>query len=395
MSFEYSKHEELPVPRREYVIHRYHNFSIINESYGEQASELYIDQHAYLFPEIFPPHFHFVRETLGQFSIIKAAYPDTFAWLVVADKDTYDESVPASYQLTLNQCFGLVEEAFLTIKNYSKVTFKSVSYIVTNGHRLLEEAFGPLSVYDANLSGEEQLQLHIDMYVETSKKVSSLKKIPKRTRKIYISRRKEDLKYERHLDDFSNYLKYGLDKVPFEERGFIELNLKQQMAIYERGQEPYHHGMGVTFRYIAERMFTQEEHDILESYYSSLGYEIFDGSAFHFNEQIEIFSEASHVVGLAGGGIVNAIFCSSDTEITILCPSNTFHTGGHSAPLDHIYPKLRVIPDRDDCLRDYEAEELNKKFSATELIAKDVLLRFTEQNGLSTPTSHLINKGIS
>lgn len=395
MRYEYSDFELLPVNRREYQIRKYTNFSIINDQYsGSKSSELVINQKAFLIPETFPPHFHTVRDMIGQFAIIKKVDPHVFMWLPAQTKDSYDEAVPPTYQFALNQCFGLIPETFIPLKEHSKVTFDAIYLIITNGHALLSEALGEVNVYDLGISAEEELQLHIDMYVEASEIMSPLKKVPKRTKKIYVSRRKEDLSFENYLRDFNEYLKHGMADVEMDGRAFLEHNLRQQMEIYEEGQEPYTHGMGVTFRYIAERMLTQNDHDLLETYYQSQGYEILDASALHFNEQIEVFSEASHVVGIAGGGMVNTLFCPRDTEITLLCPSNTFLTGGHSAPLDHIYPKLRVIPDR-DCGRDYSAGELNVKYRAIELIAKDVLVRNSEDNGLSTPTSQLINDGVS
>lgn len=396
MEYEYSEVEILPVPRREYFIRKYSNFSIINPEYeGEEQEELYINQDAYIIPDKFPPHFHFVREILGQFAILKSIKPDIFAWLVSREDKTLEEVIPWRYKATLNGAFGVVEESFVNMHRNSKVTFKSISFIVTSANSVLEDAVDLVDIYTEKLTSEEQLQLHIDMYVEVSKAVETFKTVPKRNKKVYLCRRKEDKKVQQHLDDFFNYLKYGIKKVPIERRDFLELNLTQELAIYELGQAPYYTGMDATFIYAAERMFSEDEHDILETYYSSQGYEIIDASELHLNEQIALMSEASHVAALAGGGLVNAAFCSKDTEITILCPSNTFHSGGHSAPLDHIFPKLRVIPDRDESKRNYEENELNHKFPAAELIAQDALVRASETNGLSTPASQLINEGIS
>jgi hypothetical protein len=399
MNYDYTEEEVIPVPRRGYSIRKYHNFSITNPDYeGSEPKDVVIEEDVHLLTDRMPPHFHLVREHLGQYSIIKKLYPTTSMWVVSVDKaaQSLQEIIPERYQAALEEpSFNLRSKNYVNMRNFSRVTFKSISFITTHFNAMLEEALGDYDVEKLDLDGEVTLQLYIDMCVETSRAYDRLKKRPKQDRKLYLSRRKEDYAYEKYFNDYMTYLKSGAAKLTdSKSKAFIDVMVGIQLLSNPAGPTDYTEGLEANFNYVAERMFTTEEHDILEEYYSSQGYEIVDASTLHFVDQITLISEASHVVGLAGGGLINAIFCAKDTEVTILCPTNTFFTGGHSAVLDYMFPKLRILPDK-KAQRDYKDEEPHVKYTAVQLIARDMVTRQEQLKGLDVPISHLSSEGVS
>ena len=130
-------------------------------------------------------------------------------------------------------------------------------------------------------------------------------------------------------------------------------------------RERYNSILSNEFKYAAERLLEESEHEKLETFFSSLGYEILDATEYTFSEQIALFSEATHVAGIAGGGLINSIFCNSNTKITVLSPSNTFYSGGYDHLLSRLFDDFSVAPDKE---RNYQILEPNRKYSAFEII---------------------------
>jgi hypothetical protein len=69
-------------------------------------------------------------------------------------------------------------------------------------------------------------------------------------------------------------------------------------------------------KHIAQN-FTYDERydDILESFFSSVGFEILELESYSFQEQINIFSESNIVVSIEGTGLMNCIWMNKNSKI--------------------------------------------------------------------------------
>ena len=60
----------------------------------------------------------------------------------------------------------------------------------------------------------------------------------------------------------------------------------------------------------------------IEKYYYDLGYKIVYNENLTFTEQIELYKNAKHIVGISGTGLVNILFAPDDCKLTELRTSN-------------------------------------------------------------------------
>jgi capsular polysaccharide biosynthesis protein len=63
----------------------------------------------------------------------------------------------------------------------------------------------------------------------------------------------------------------------------------------------------------------------LEDFFAQNGYEIVNPGSYSFEEQIDMFSSASHVAGITGAGFINTIFCKPGTKVIIINTSNRYN----------------------------------------------------------------------
>jgi len=60
----------------------------------------------------------------------------------------------------------------------------------------------------------------------------------------------------------------------------------------------------------------------IEQYYSKIGYKIVYNERLTFTQQIKMYSNAKHIVGISGTGLVNILFAPDDCKLTELRTSN-------------------------------------------------------------------------
>lgn len=98
-------------------------------------------------------------------------------------------------------------------------------------------------------------------------------------------------------------------------------NIRQMRAAFR----PYWSGGGerglklYLRRMSGQRVLTNAED--LERMAVTAGYKVVDAAALSFEEQIRVFSEASHIVGPTGAWLANLIFTREDTRVTVLYPA--------------------------------------------------------------------------
>jgi hypothetical protein len=61
-----------------------------------------------------------------------------------------------------------------------------------------------------------------------------------------------------------------------------------------------------------------ENEELIEEYFKSLGYSVHHLESYNLNEQIELFSKATKVVGFTGSGFTNVLWTDRDTPIDVI-----------------------------------------------------------------------------
>ncbi len=82
------------------------------------------------------------------------------------------------------------------------------------------------------------------------------------------------------------------------------------------------HNIYISRRYADKNpRFIQDEEKI-EKYYANLGYKIIYNESLTFEEQINLYKNAKHLVGISGTGLVNILFAPDDCKLTELRTSD-------------------------------------------------------------------------
>lgn len=367
----YSNHTSTLAQNRAYEIQTYTDLTIITGL--EDKPELIYDHDVYLVMSDLPPHQHFVRDILGQYFIISGQRPHISIFMVDQKDKTYEEAVKPSYREILETDCALSLESYASLSDYSKIQFKSISYITNDSVPILERHLGEYRISSPTLR-PVSTSLLLDSHRQLNNKLSKYKVNQSLDRKIFISRKKEDKQVEDILDSFFEYLKLGLQGVKSNKKLMEDVDKTITDSFFDpenMHREKYNSILNHEFKYASERLLVDSEHEVLETHFSSLGYEIIDASKYTLPEQIALFSQASSVVGVAGGGMVNALFCDQSTKVRVLAPSNTFYSGGYDQIFSRIFKDFFVAPNQE---RDWESRESNKKFSAL-----DIIKTFSEQ----------------
>jgi hypothetical protein len=357
----YSAHVSKLVPDREYPIQTYSDFTITTGLVDKP--EFVYQGDAYLIMSDLPPHQHFVRDLLGQYFIVSESFPDIAMFMVDERDKTYEKAVPSSYKNVLETDCALSPESYIKLSEYSRVYFKSVSFITNDSVPILQKNLGEYIITSPALR-TNSTSLLLDSGRQLNSKLSKYKSTRLPTKKIYVSRKKEDRVVESYLDSFYEYLKFGIQGVTSNKKFIEDVDKAINDSLFNQ-KNAHARILDYQFRYAAQRLLIELEHEKLETFFSSLGYEILDASEYTFSDQIGIFSEATHIVGIAGGGLTNVIFCDPSTKVSVLSPTNTFYTGGHDQLLSRVVDDFYVFPEQDENPKIFHS---NIKYSASELI---------------------------
>lgn len=365
----YSSHLVIPVLGKSYEIQKYSNFTISTGLIGKP--DLIYNQDVYLMDSQLPPHQHFVRDLLGQYFVVSSQFKDVSVFMLDQKGLSYESATKDTYRTVLEAECHLSPDRYASLEDYSNIQFKSVIYITNDSVPILESTLGSFSINSPELL-TKSTEILLDSCRELNDKLAAYKSDQAPDKKIFISRKKEDKMAEDIIDSYYDYLKLGLEGVTINKKLMEDVDksirdtfCNPEKQPYIPGGEQYNLSLGEIFKYVAERLLVETYHDELEQFFLSQGYEIIDGSDYRLSEQIELFSRASSVAGVSGGGLVNAIFCNPDTKIYALAPTNTFYSGGHDHTLSRLFGDFHVIPGTP---RNWEAMEPNKKYSASQII---------------------------
>ena len=90
--------------------------------------------------------------------------------------------------------------------------------------------------------------------------------------------------------------------------------------------------------------------NLIEDFFSKLGYRIIEPAGLPFLEQVEIFKNSREVVGIAGAAMTNAVFCAAGTKILHLVPPSMPNLFFYqlASICDHEYSEFRGKSDNGD-----------------------------------------------
>lgn len=111
---------------------------------------------------------------------------------------------------------------------------------------------------------------------------------------------------------------------------------------------------------IFDRHITLDDEIELERFFKNSGYKIINPGEYSLQEQIDMFSEASHVAGLSGAGFINTMFCQPSAKIIILNTSTSYSFPHHKWPRA-AGCKVFSVPET--------IKSAKREFSAKEIIA--------------------------
>jgi hypothetical protein len=244
--------------------------------------------------DVIDSHFHFLNDVIGQFLLLKEHIPDIFPVILIRSPISVKRArskIPNSKSRLSNFIYDLLSKIkdlnveITDINNYKEVIIENSFAISTetSQYTIKSELFG-LAGHSPELTVPLiQRALGLDF-----------KAVPKN--KIFITRMHENNKTRR----MKKTLEYWSLK-----------DLKEK--------EKYKNKIGYSnYEKIVSRFISLQEEIDLENFFKNMGYIIINPSLYSAEKQIEIFSMASHVAGLAGAGFINTIYCKPGAIVTIL-----------------------------------------------------------------------------
>jgi hypothetical protein len=274
------------------------NFSASFENYNQDKDKNLFGNFYILDLDSLNSHFHFINDQIGEYLAIKEIVND-LKLLVVAkriatnkkslqdhnktSKTVYDIlsklDIFEDQVVNLNEYKSLhIENVFLTQIYFNSYLDKSMVFKDSGNHP--KTTVGPLR----NLFlSEKNLQ-------NASNK------------KLFISRMNESNRI-RQLRKKYDELSLG-DLITFK---IFKSNLGSDLKIK-----------------ILDRFISLSDEKELEDFFAKNGYEIINPGDYSLDEQINIFSSASHVAGISGAAFINTIFCKPGTKVIILNTSNRY-----------------------------------------------------------------------
>ncbi len=337
---------EIALPGKEYSVKKYSNFTIEN-TLNLTNNSTYVERDVFIVAEEFLPHFHFIRETLGQYSFIDANVGNVDLVFIHSKDSNTEKIIPEPYIDALTTIFGLSDNSIFNLNNFKKLVFKSALCVTNDAAQgFLSEVLGPSWQGDpVTLENSRDILKSYSLAVR-DRAWSKLGVTPTLSRDIYLSRKNEDLDIEMFISSLAEYIKGGACSVGSLEKKEMLFNLFS--ANRSHGSDALSYGRKLEFilHYAIDRMLTNQDHLALETYYNSINFEVLDMSEYDLIDQILIFSEARTVVGLAGGALVNCSFSSPESSVVILSPTNAFEAGSHDFILPTLIDKTVVLPSR-------------------------------------------------
>jgi hypothetical protein len=282
-------------------------------------------------------HFHFVNDEIGEYLAIKEVIKDVKLLVVVKE-------------------IGTIKKNLKDHGNFSKLVYDILSKLEIFENKIINlNEFKALSI--ENLFATQN---YFNNYVDKNMIFENNGNHPKTTvpalRKLFID---------------EEALKVPANKKIFISRKQENNKSRQLREIWdslsvnnERSFKIFKSKIGNDFRIkIIDRFISLSDEEDIEKFFVNNGYEIVSPGDYSFEEQIKIFSSATHVAGLSGAGFINTIFCRPGTKVIILNTSNRYTFPHHRWPSEAGMKTLSVPEIIGKSNKDFSAKDIIEDIS--------------------------------
>lgn len=273
-------------------------------------------------------YFHIVQECLGQYEFLKKYIKDLKLIFTVEREDDINKEV------FLNDLSGLFKSLVniynpsmdeIVIISDQKIIFENVYYLYNFFIPCLRNVVpsnGPI-----HNTSHEDFSHQFDL---SNCVIDKLKKYKNQTpnKKIFISRSKSDQIYIKWKEDYYRYKNNEMSK--------------------EEGDRFWDYVMRV-----GEEAFTQNfqnrihsDNIKIDNFFIDMGYELVYNEDLTLEEQVYIYSSATHIASIDGTGCYNAIFAHPDTKVFMITTNRDFYWFFDSLIKNVATENVYIIPDR-------------------------------------------------
>jgi hypothetical protein len=246
-------------------------------------------------------HYHLLLDYVGQYFLLKQRFPKIKPVFITYQHGEKKKLIKDHGKLSRNMyrvldLAGFNCEEIIDLKEFSSITFKETCFINVFQNQYLAKV-GNKGIASSDMSYASR----------PLKDLFSVKEKLKGSKKFFITRVPEN-----------SYLREIIGKT---EKYIIKEKLE-----YLRSTTFYHESVKHC------RRISLDDELFLETFFKNNGYEIINPSDYEFEEQVRIFSSATHIAGLAGAGFINAIFPNQKAKIFILNPNTGYNFDHGSIP---------------------------------------------------------------
>jgi hypothetical protein len=279
-------------------IFKFINFSVFFESYNQDKAKNLFGNFYLLDLDSLNSHFHFLNDQIGEYLSIKKTVND-LKLLVVAKKRATSKKPLQDHNKTSKIVYEILskleifENQVINLNEYKSLHIENLFLTQIYWNKYLDKSMVPM-----NSGNHPKTTVGPLRNLLLSEK--NLQNVA--TRKLFISRMNESNRI-RQLRKKYDELSLG-EVMPFK---IFKSNLGSDLKIK-----------------ILDRFISLSDEKELEDFFAQNGYEIVNPGNYSFEEQVDMFSSASHVAGITGAGFINTIFCKPGTKVIIINTSNQY-----------------------------------------------------------------------
>jgi hypothetical protein len=314
-------------------IFRIVNFSALFESYSQDNDKVLLGNFYILDLDSFNSHFHFINDQIGEYLSIKETIPD-LKLLVVAKKIATSKKLLADHNKASKSIYEILgkldifEGEVIDLNQYKSLQVENLFLTCIYFNKYVNRS---MVSKDSGNHPKTTVGLLRDFFI-SEKNLQNVS-----NKKLFISRMSES------------------NKIRQLRKKYDELSLGDQ-RIFKLFKSGFGNDLKIK---ILDRFISLSDEKELEDFFSKNGYQIINPGDYSIEDQIDMFSSASHVAGISGAAFINTIFCKPGTKVIILNTSNKYNFPHYRWPVE-AGMKTLCVPE----IMDVE----NKDFSTKDII---------------------------
>lgn len=251
-------------------------------------------------------YFHFLLDQIGQYEYVKTVIPDVKLLVITKNTTVYPKETYTKLSVTIREIlsrYDVYGGKVINLSSYSKVVIEKL-YICSKY----------FNYYTTDITLFSQMSTTWKPIINAIQS-SRMNTIRKKgiAKKIFISKRYENEVVRKMKTIYDKRLIDRTDEEKVMLRSF---------------------GGGDNYIKMKYRFITEEDEIMVEKFFIDHGYEIVFAQDQTFQEQLDIFHAATHIVSFKGASTVNAIFSKPGTKVIMLNNSNKYSYPHESILLD-------------------------------------------------------------